>query len=87
MKWIGMQLGLEKIMMKQQKMIGYFISDQNSQFFDSPYFSKILRFVQKHPEHCTLKEKQTRGGLRLLLTFNRVNTVQEGLQFFQQIVA
>jgi len=87
MKWIGMQLGLEKIMMKQQKMIGYFIPDQNSQFFDSPYFSKILRFVQKHPEHCTLKEKQTRGGLRLLLTFNRVNTVQEGLQFFQQIVA
>ena len=87
MKWIGMQFGLEKIMMKQHKMIGYFIPDQTSKFFDSPQFSTLLKYVQKHPKTCALKEKQTRSGLRLLLTFNKVNSIQEGLQFLHQIMA
>jgi transcription-repair coupling factor (superfamily II helicase) len=87
MKWIGMQFGLEKIMMKQHKMVGYFIPDQNSKFFDSSQFSKLLKYVQKHPKTCVLKEKQTRSGLRLLLTFNKVKSIQEGLQFLHQIMA
>jgi len=87
MKWIGMQFGLEKIMMKQHKMVGYFIPDQTSKFFDSSQFSTLLNYVQKHPKTCALKEKQTRSGLRLLLTFNKVNSIQEGLQFLHQIMA
>ncbi len=86
-KWIGMQFGLEKIMMKQHKMVGYFIPDQTSKFFDSPQFATLLNYVQKQPNICTLKEKQTRSGLRLLLTFNKVNSIQEGLQFLHQIMA
>ena len=87
MKWIGMQLGLEKIMMKQNHMVGYFIPDQNSGFFDSKQFSKILIFVQDHPKICTLKEKQTRSGLRLLLSFYNLKSIQDGLKFLQQIMA
>ena len=87
MKWLGMQFGLEKILMKQHKMVGYFIPDQSSGFFDSSQFSKILQFVQTHPELCTLKEKQTRTGLRLLLTFNQVQSVQQGLSCLQNIMA
>ena len=87
MKWIGIQFGLEKIMMKQHKMVGYFIPDQTSKFFDSSQFSKLLKYVQKNQKICALKEKQTRSGLRLLLTFNKVCSVQEGLQFLHQIMA
>ena len=87
MKWLGMQFGLEKILMKQHKMVGYFIPDQSSGFFDSSQFSKILQFVQTHPKLCTLKEKQTRTGLRLLLTFNQVQSVQQGLSCLQNIMA
>lgn len=86
MKWLGIALGLEKILMKQHKLVGYFITDQNSSFFDSPQFSKILNYVQKHPKICSLKEKQTRAGLRLLLTFNDVNSVQKGLQCLEAVV-
>ena len=86
MKWLGIALGLEKILMKQHKLVGYFINDQNSSFFDSPQFSKILNYVQKHPKICSLKEKQTRAGLRLLLTFNDVNSVQKGLQCLEAVV-
>jgi transcription-repair coupling factor (superfamily II helicase) len=86
MKWLGIALGLEKILMKQHKFVGYFITDQNSSFFDSPQFLKILNHVQKHPKICSLKEKQTRSGLRLLLTFNDVSSVQKGLQCLEAIV-
>jgi len=87
MKWLGIQFGLEKILMKQHKMVGYFIPDQSSAFFDSPQFSKILQFVQNNPKVCMLKEKQTRAGLRLLLTFNKVQSVQQGLNCLQNIMA
>jgi len=79
-KWIATSAGLEKIIMKQNKLIGYFISDQQSDFYQSPAFSHVLRFVQKNPSICKMKEKQTRNGLRLLLTFENINSVEKALK-------
>ena len=86
MKWLGIALGLEKILMKQHKLVGYFITDQNSSFFDSPQFSKILDYVQKHPMICSLKESQTRNGLRLLLTFKNVSSVKKALHILKSLI-
>jgi transcription-repair coupling factor (superfamily II helicase) len=36
--------------------------------------------VQSHPQKLTMKEKQTRNGLRLLLTFEGVSTVDKALK-------
>ena len=84
-KWLGVELGLDKILMKKQQLVGYFISDQNSSFFNSKEFSKILKYIQKHPKATSLKEKKTRTGLRLLLTFNNVPSVKHGLRFLEAI--
>jgi len=86
-KWIGTQLGLEKIIMKNQKFVGYFVADQNSPFFDSSQFSNVLQFVQQNAKRCTLKEKKTRSGLRLLLTFDNISSVQQILSHLKSIVA
>ena len=86
MKWLGLALGLEKILIKQHKLVGYFITDQNSSFFDSPQFSKILDYVQKHPMICSLKESQTRNGLRLLLTFKNVSSVKKALYILKSLI-
>ncbi|MEW7289201.1 transcription-repair coupling factor [Aquimarina sp. 2304DJ70-9] len=79
-KWIATSIGLEKIIMKQDKLIGYFISDQQSKFYQSPAFSKVLQFVQQNPRVCKMKEKQTRNGLRLLLTFENIKSVDKALK-------
>lgn len=79
-KWIAASIGLEKVVMKQGKMIGYFIADQNSSFYQSKKFRQVLESVQKHPKSCTMKEKKTRNGLRLLLVFGAVNSVDAGLE-------
>ena len=86
-KWIGIQLGIEKIIMKNQKFVGYFISDQNSPFFESQQFSTLLQFVQQNAKHCSLKEKKTRSGLRLLLTFDNITSVQQVLYHLDRIMA
>ncbi|WP_405208572.1 transcription-repair coupling factor [Aquimarina sp. LLG6339-5] len=84
-KWIATSIGIEKIIMKQNKLIGYFISDQQSSFYQSPAFSKVLQFVQKNPNICKMKEKNTRNGLRLLLTFENIDSVNTSLKVLQPL--
>ena len=79
-KWIANSIGLEKIVMKSGKLIGYFISDQQSAFYQSPVFTNVLRFVQTHPAHCKMKEKQTRNGLRLLLVFEKITSIDKAVK-------
>ena len=82
-KWIATQFGIEKLVMKQGKMICYFLSDQQSDFYNSSQFQKILIFVQKNGNLCKMKEKQTPNGLRLLLTFENAKSVNKCLEFME----
>ena len=85
-KWLATKLGLEKVVMKKSKLIGYFINDQKSGFYQSDGFTKILQFVQSHPQACKMKEKQTRNGLRLLLTFENIKSVEKALAVLKPII-
>ncbi len=79
-KWIAISMGLERLVMKQKKMVGYFVADQQSAFYQSAAFTKVLQYVQSHPQKVTMKEKQTRNGLRLLLTFEGISSVDKALR-------
>ncbi|SIQ11747.1 transcription-repair coupling factor [Maribacter ulvicola] len=74
-KWIANSIGLERIVMKQGKMIGYFLSDQQSAFYQTATFTRVLQYVQSHAQLCKIKEKKTRNGLRLLLVFENIRSV------------
>ncbi|MEC3964234.1 transcription-repair coupling factor [Flagellimonas halotolerans] len=82
-KWIATHIGLEKVIMKKGKFIGYFIADQQSSFYQSAVFTQILQYAQTHPQLVKLKEKQTRNGLRLLLVFDRVTSVDKALKVLE----
>ncbi|MAU15035.1 MAG: transcription-repair coupling factor [Muricauda sp.] len=82
-KWIATHIGLERVIMKKGKFIGYFIADQQSSFYQSPTFTKILQYVQAHPQQVKLKEKQTRNGLRLLLVFDGITSVEKALKVLE----
>ncbi|MDB2493262.1 transcription-repair coupling factor [Flavobacteriaceae bacterium] len=86
-KWLATTLGFDKVVMKNHKLVGYFISDQDSRFYQSIHFSKILQYVQAHPKSCSIKEKQMRLGLRLLMRFSDINSVQQGLEALKPILA
>jgi transcription-repair coupling factor (superfamily II helicase) len=82
-KWIATRLGIEKLVMKQGKRIGYFVSDQQSDYYQSGRFHQVLQFVQKHSTLCKMKEKQTPNGLRLLLTFDNVKSIRKALELME----
>ncbi|MHC5309749.1 transcription-repair coupling factor [Myroides sp. LJL116] len=80
-KWYASKVGIEKVVLKQGKMLCYFIAAQDSGFYQSTAFSKVLTFVQQHANLCKLKEKQTKQGLRLILTFDHVKSIKQALEF------
>ncbi|WP_040252465.1 transcription-repair coupling factor [Psychroserpens mesophilus] len=85
-KWIATKIGLEKIIMKKGRFVGYFINDQQSAFYQSDNFTRVLQYVQTRPKDCKMKEKQTRNGLRLLLTFDHIKSVKQALAVLESIV-
>jgi transcription-repair coupling factor (superfamily II helicase) len=82
-KWIASRLGIERLVMKQGKMIGYFVSDQQSDYYKSNRFMAVMHFVQKHSSICKIKEKETKNGLRLLLTFDNVKSTRKALEMME----
>jgi transcription-repair coupling factor (superfamily II helicase) len=86
LKWFAKQLGLEKIVLKQKRMIGYFISNQQSEFYQTKAFTKVLTYVQQNSTTCVMKEKQTKGGLRLLITFIKIDSVETALAKLKKVV-
>ncbi len=84
-KWVATRVGIEKLVMKKGKMIGYFVSDQQSDFYTSKRFHQVIQFVQKNSAICVMKEKQTPAGLRLLLTFDNVKTTRRALELMEML--
>jgi transcription-repair coupling factor (superfamily II helicase) len=86
-KWISNYMGMEKVVMKKGKFLGYFIANQQSDYYQSARFRKVLAFVQAHSKQCTLKEKQTRSGLRLLLVIEGVHKVNSAYKILSNFKA
>ncbi|OXG09283.1 transcription-repair coupling factor [Flavobacterium araucananum] len=84
-KWIATSVGIEKLVMKKGKMIGYFVSDQQSDYYQSKRFHKMIKFVTTHSNLCQMKEKQTPNGLRLLLTFENVKSTKRALELMEML--
>ena len=84
-KWIAKEIGLERIILKQKRMIGYFIADQQSDFYQTENFTRVLNYIKKNPTTSVMKEKQTKNGLRLLITFIRIDSVEKALSILSKI--
>jgi transcription-repair coupling factor (superfamily II helicase) len=81
LRWMGEELGFEKITLKNEKLKGYFISGKD-EYFKSEVFGKILSFVQKHPRQCRMKD--TAG--KLLLTIEQITSVDSAMDALDQML-
>ena len=85
-KWMASSIGFERTVLKSGKMIAYFVSDQQSDYFQSENFRKVIQYVQQNPSKVGIKEKQTRNGLKLLFSINEAKTVQIVKQVFEDLL-
>jgi transcription-repair coupling factor (superfamily II helicase) len=81
LRWTAKQLGIEKIILKKNRMICYFVKNQESPFYQSDDFVKIMQYVQLHPQNCIIQEK---AG-KLSLQFYQISTVSKALQILRGI--
>jgi transcription-repair coupling factor (superfamily II helicase) len=84
-KWLATKMGIEKLVLKQGKMVGYFVGDQQSDYYQSGAFRMVLKFVQQFPTVSKMKEKETKNGLRLLLTFENVKSLKKALELLEMV--
>ncbi len=65
-RWKCKELGFERFSLKDNKMRCFFISNQNSSYFEGPVFNHILQFVTTHGSAQRLTLKQTPKHLILI---------------------
>lgn len=71
-RWMAIKYGFEKIILKDGKLVLFFVSNQDSPYYNSEAFSRVLRFVQNQKISSEMKEK----GNKLTLSFNGVKQVK-----------
>jgi transcription-repair coupling factor (superfamily II helicase) len=81
LRWVAQEIGIERIQLKNNRMVCYFISNQNSPYYQSPEFSRVLQYVQKNPRICRMKET---GG-KLTLSFEGIKSVKRALDILHGI--
>jgi transcription-repair coupling factor (superfamily II helicase) len=81
LRWMGEELGFEKITLKNEKLKGYFVSGKD-EYYKSEVFGKILSYVQKHPKQCRMKD--TAG--KLLLTIEEILSVESAMEALDQML-
>jgi transcription-repair coupling factor (superfamily II helicase) len=86
LKWIATQLGMERLLIKKNTCICYFIADQQSAFFQTQNFTHILNQVQQNQEQMVLKEKNTPQGLKLLLRIHMADSMQTVKEWLEKLL-
>ena len=64
LRQIGMQLGIEKLTLKNKRLTAYFISNFESPYYQSPIFNKMLEYALANYNTCVFKEEK---GKRMLV--------------------
>jgi transcription-repair coupling factor (superfamily II helicase) len=84
-KWLGIDLGFEKIVMRKNLLKAYFISNGKSDYYNTKTFSSVLNFVNNHPDICKLQEKKTKDETKLILYIYQIQSVNKALSVLKLI--
>ncbi|MEO2144176.1 MAG: TRCF domain-containing protein, partial [Flavobacteriaceae bacterium] len=83
LKWLGIEIGFEKIILKNRKMICQFISNKEDKYYKSDKFQNTLLNIQNNPNLCQIKEKKKNNEEKLLLVFNEVQTLTQAISYLK----
>lgn len=82
LRWLGQDMGLEKMILKKGELRGTFIADQKHRFFEGDTFQSVLRAVQAQPRRFKVYEK---GGT-LRVSVQDVKNVQAAKVALESVV-
>lgn len=74
-------LGIERVLVKNGKMIVYFVGEPTSPFYSSAIFTRLLKFVQRQELPCRMSEKND----RLSLVFTEITNVEKMSRYVEKM--
>ena len=81
LRWLAKKIGFEKLILRNNRLACYFISNEDSPYFQSPQFTAILEYIKTNPSNCRMKEDKN----RLMLIFRETGKVKYALERLEQI--
>jgi transcription-repair coupling factor (superfamily II helicase) len=80
---MAQETGIEKLILKQGKMACHFVANENSAYYHSVQFTRVLSFVQLNHRNVKMEEKNS----KLTLTFPEVRDVETAIAKLKLIAA
>ncbi|PKP17283.1 MAG: transcription-repair coupling factor, partial [Bacteroidetes bacterium HGW-Bacteroidetes-22] len=56
LRWLAASIGFERILLKNNRLTGYFPTDPQSSYYQSEHFGKVLKYIQVNARMCRMKE-------------------------------
>lgn len=79
-RW-SMALAVERLFVKNGKMVMYFVNAPSSPFYSSAVFSRLLKFVQQQVLPCRMSEKNE----KLSLVFTEMTNIEKVARFVKRM--
>lgn len=81
LRWQAKRIGFEKLIIKSNKMIGYFVAKQDSPYYQSTTFTQVLQFIQTNPRGVKMNERNN----KLRLIFEDVKSISVAIDGLNRI--
>jgi transcription-repair coupling factor (superfamily II helicase) len=81
LRWMAARLGFEKIMLRNERLLAYFVGNQKSPYYESGTFMRILKIVQRNPSHFKMKEARD----KLAMTVSPVKSIDKCMEIFSMM--
>lgn len=83
MRRMAKEFGIEKLVLKQQRMVCHFSSNQDNPFYRSANFARLIHYAQEHQNLVHLRESTD----RLTLVCDQVDSIQTAISRIREMVA
>ena len=82
LRWLAKKIGFQRLSLKNTNMTGYF-PPQDSPYFQSPTFGKILDYLKHNHRHCEMKELKG----KLIFRLRNIESIQEAIDSCQKLIS
>jgi len=81
LKWVAAPVGIEKIILKNNKLVAWFVSDPQSDYYSTPLFISVMNFVNRKKDRISVKQTDN----KLSFTVRDISTVAKAINLFKEM--
>jgi len=82
LKWLGIQLDFDKIILKRNTLICYFIGNKENNI----NFMKLINFVNLNSKLSHISEKHTKEGNRMVIKISKIHSINSAYKLLEKII-